>query len=92
MSNELQDFIAVNTKTKASNEKVYYLEFSILNDNRVTTLSALENHLFYHLKEFTNKARKEETREGVLEGDTEEIAVIPTDRLLSGEDYVIVPK
>ena len=92
MSNELKDFISVNTKTKASNENVYYLEFSILNDNRVTTLSALENHLFYHLKEFTNKARKEETRESVLEGDNEEIAVMPTDRLLSGEDYVIVPK
>ena len=50
------------------------------------------NHLFYHLKEFTNKARKEETRDSVLEGDTAEISVIPTDRLLSGEHFVIVPK
>lgn len=92
MSNELRDFIKINDRPKASNENVYYLELSILNDDRVTTLSALENHLFYHLKEFTKKARKEETRESVLEGDKAEISVIPKDRLLAGEDYAIVPK
>tara|TARA_B110000858_G_scaffold95102_1_gene109593 strand:- start:21 stop:284 length:264 start_codon:yes stop_codon:yes gene_type:complete len=87
MSNELQDFIEIHSRPK-SDDKVYILEFSVSNECSVEQLSALENHLFYHLKEFTKKANNEAN----LNGEDLDIDVKPLDRLLSGEDYVIVPK
>ena len=63
MSNELQDFIEIHSRPK-TDDKVYILEFSVSNDCSVEHLSALENHLFYHLKEFTKKANNEANLNG----------------------------
>ena len=40
-------------------EKRLILEMASPNDITVEQLSALENHLFYHLKEFTKKVNNE---------------------------------
>jgi len=54
------------------------------NDITVEQLSALENHLFYHLKEFTKKVNNE----GNLNQELS-FYVKPLDRLLDGDEYEI---
>jgi hypothetical protein len=87
MSNELQDFIALHSRPEEYEDKVFILELGLSNDASVEQVSALENHLFYHLKEFQKKLNDE----GNLNHEVS-FHVKPLDRLLSGEDYVIVPK
>ena len=87
MSNELQDFLEMHSRPKTE-DNVYILEFSVSNDCTVEQLSALENHLFYHLKEFTKKANNEAN----LKGEDLDIDARPLDRLISGDEYAIVPK
>tara|TARA_B110000858_G_scaffold36159_1_gene40544 strand:- start:21 stop:284 length:264 start_codon:yes stop_codon:yes gene_type:complete len=87
MSNELKDFIETHSRPDDYEDKVLMLELSLSNDASVEQVSALENHLFYHLKEFQKKVNDE----GNLNHEVS-FHVRPLDRFLSGEDYVIVPK
>ena len=66
------------------NEKRLILEMASPNDITVEQLSALENHLFYHLKEFTKKVNSE----GNLNQELS-FYVKPLDRLLDGDEYAI---
>ena len=92
MSNELQDFIKQHSRPEEYKDKVYILELGLSSDASVEQVSALENHLFYHLKEFQKKINDDGNLNSVGVPHEVSFHVKPLDRLLSGDEYVIVPK